>query len=258
MKHADLVEVFGVDGVERWPLVPEDVTHPTSRRFITEVGVPSLEAPGASVTTSTENGGARLPAYRDRWDFDWPWSRTGAFDDWLLVAYCSWDGRAFLDGVTGTVHFVPDYDEPPRLMNSTIEDFTYFLYAFQRDRGRYEDDYVRVLAQLVSAEDDEAAGLARRLLEHPSPAKSPDVEFVRRALAYPSMASDDDREAVLELLARTVAAKDLAIELHDVDPAPFVGDVGDVFSRDPELDLPSDFAGPWTHIFQSVREGTMA
>ncbi|WP_019632921.1 SUKH-4 family immunity protein [Actinomadura atramentaria] len=243
LRRETLIGVFGADGVERWPAAPGGIVDEEARRFLLEVGLPSeLEPPTVSALPPGGGGGVGLREFRNEHETDWPWFTEDGFGGWFLIGYCSWAGNIFVDGATGVVHFVPDAEEPPSLMNSSVRDFAYFMYAFQRDRDAYTHERTLELAQRGTPGGDDDRD-----------------RFVRRMLNFPSMADElaEDPEFVQQQMAYRATARDLAIELQAADPAPFAGDAAAVFERDPELNLTEGFAGPWTYMFQAICDGEL-
>ncbi|MQY05846.1 SUKH-4 family immunity protein [Actinomadura macrotermitis] len=174
LTRRQLIDVFGEDNVVRG--TPAGITHPFTRRFLAEVGVPVTgraefvqfaEGFPDELTPLTE---PVPPALADAWYIG---DAFGAV--FVTIA---------LDGETGTVHAVPEGHEEPYLMNTDIESLVFFLTTLERRHEQFS-------AELV--EDGEAFAEAARTIERewrahdPAPFAVPEGEVMR---VWPNLLDD--------------------------------------------------------------------
>jgi len=142
LTFAELAAVFGEQGVWRADpaTLPDGLRHDGTRGFLTGVGLPRTLRDGfIDLDESVLDG--RFPTlpevYRELGPVrEWSWQQPDGADHWYVIAHFV-GGDVAVDGDSGRVWFLPEWDAPPEPLNSGVDAFAYFMYAFERDRELY-------------------------------------------------------------------------------------------------------------------------
>lgn len=139
-----LVDVFGTDAVRRIPAesLPGGIAHEPTRRFLTEIGLP------------TQSAVEFIEFDKDIIDGPKPLQEAPLFGEIdeahlpvLGPAYYLGDanGSVFINivinGATGEIFALEEGYMEPYLMNTDIESLVFYMYVLERDRELYGDEY---------------------------------------------------------------------------------------------------------------------
>jgi hypothetical protein len=142
--------------------VPESalapVSHGRTRELLRDVGLPDQHT-GWFQTVKD------LPA--EIADKGWPRGRELhpssdlVFDEWIAIGGIPYDNMV-VDAASGAVYCIPGSGADPYLLNSSLDDFLYFLYSVEAERPNYDAEF----AEENGYEDDEdfGEGVDERLL----------------------------------------------------------------------------------------------
>ncbi|WP_062213891.1 SUKH-4 family immunity protein [Streptomyces sp. NBRC 109706] len=131
VSHGDLEAAFGAAHVTTIPpdrLNPA-VTHPDSRRFLAEVGLPTadrfLYAPLECLTSGLPNAVDFDPG------FGYLEVPPKTVEHWVGLGFCQ-AHRIFLDGATGIVWLLPDGESEAYVLNTRLDLFARCLCSVRR------------------------------------------------------------------------------------------------------------------------------
>ncbi|GLW65251.1 hypothetical protein Arub01_34950 [Actinomadura rubrobrunea] len=142
MTYDQLAGVFGEDGVWRQAEaeLPDGLSHEETRRFLAEVGLPkSLKRGYLSLDESALTGEFETLSelYESVGEEEgWTWERPPNADRWYVLGGF-FGGEVAVDGETGKVWFVPDWDEAPTPLHSGVDALAYYMYVLERGKNRY-------------------------------------------------------------------------------------------------------------------------
>ncbi|QFG22481.1 hypothetical protein F7P10_16470 [Actinomadura sp. WMMB 499] len=175
--HEQLIETFGTEQVRRFPeaTLPAGLTHQPTRTFLAETGLPTELRSGFLSTEdpADESWMQPLPELyqemstgrRGKWKWPLP---EGAEHCYVLGRFEG--GSIILDGSTGELRFIPDWNEPPSPLHSDVNALAYFMYLIEVNRDVYAHE--RVESEIGDDPDAQAAAylavarvLAERLYE---------------------------------------------------------------------------------------------
>lgn len=140
--------------------LPAGLTHEPTRRFLTEVGLPLEFRSGyvfAEVPTDNSDFPTLSALYKDMGQREeWTWKLPDDADQHYPIARFE-GGTVSVNGSTGVLTFIADWDEPPAPLHSSTNTFVYYLYKLEINRSIY--GYESVLA--TAGDDPEEQDAAR-------------------------------------------------------------------------------------------------
>ncbi|HEV7933402.1 MAG TPA: SUKH-4 family immunity protein [Actinomadura sp.] len=160
MTHERLAALFGEDDVWRPPEseLPLEISHEPTRRFLSGVGLPAELRNGfLSLDSDVLEGRLEtLPqVYEELGEIrEWTWRIPEGGKHWYVLGGF-FGGDVAVDGATGRVWFLPEWDGPPQPMHSGVDALAYFMYALERDRPLYSYEHARAVEDDDASPDDE-------------------------------------------------------------------------------------------------------
>jgi hypothetical protein len=134
MAYADLAAVFGEQDVWRPPedTMPRGLSHEPTRRFLRDIGLP-VELRNGYLSLDLDVLDGRLETLPQVCEElgeirEWTWRIPDGGEHWYVLGGF-FGGDVAVDGATGRVWFLPEWDQPSQPMHTGVDALAYFMYG---------------------------------------------------------------------------------------------------------------------------------